>query len=173
MAFLIMVILIFTSPVAGLFTRKFNRVESFETLLEATPGIKGNTSYVSTMPSSPLDLITQTPNRVFQFALSPLPWQVYSFSTMLAWLIDGILRLWIITRMLKFFTRFKPVTPQDKVIKISFMLIIALTYFVFAWGTTNYGTAMRHRAKIFPIEIIVVYSIYEKVKVDSKNINLN
>jgi hypothetical protein len=145
-------------------TQKFSGVNDADSLIEKVQGSGGNTSYVKEAPMTPLGLIVQTPYRMFMFALAPLPWQVYSVSTGLAWLIDGLLRMWIIYRMLRFFIGYKAKVPQEQAIKLAFLLIVFLTYFVFAWGTLNYGTAMRHRAKIFPIEIIFVYANYNILK---------
>lgn len=162
--FMIIIGLLMTSPFADAMTQKFSGINNADDIVERTQFVEGNTAYVTETPKNPVNLITQTPYRMFMFALAPLPWQVYNLSTMIAWLIDGLLRMWIIYRMLKYFIKYKPTVPRDKAIKTTFLLIIVLTYFICAWGTFTYGTAMRHRAKIFPIEIIMVYPCYKMME---------
>lgn len=161
---MIILILIITSPVATAIMGRFTKIDNMNDILVRSQRIEGNTAYIYEAPQEPVDLLLQTPYRMFMFAFAPLPWQVYDFPTAIAWLLDGLLRIFILYRILLYFIRYRPGDSSEKALKISLILILLITYFIFAWGTFSFGTAMRHRAKLFPLEIIMVYPCYEIMK---------
>lgn len=154
--FALLVVLLLTSPVITSMTEKFDGVSADDLLAERHN--TGRTSYVTGAPSSLVQLIIWTPYRVTMYALSPLPWQVASADSLLAWLLDGLLRIWLVYHLVEYLVKSREQTPKGRVFKTTLMLVLVLTYVVFALGTFNYGTAMRHRTKIFPIEIIGAYA---------------
>lgn len=160
-AFVLVVGLLMTSPIASSLTTKFGDVGSAEDVVVETQSVLGNTAYISRTPANSIDLLLQTPWRVLLFVLSPLPWQVYSVGTAIAWLLDGVLRLWVMYRLIRYFRHAATDLPWKRATRSSLVMMLLVTYIIFAWGTSNYGTAMRHRAKVFPVEIIVVYAAYE------------
>ena len=58
---------------------------------------------------------------------------------------------------------------EQKIIKMFAMSLVGF-YFIFGMGTNNYGTSMRHRMKLFPLEFILIGSYsnifnHKKVKI--------
>lgn len=162
--FLIFILIVTTflqSPISKPLTGKFGGVNSVNDVVEnkfRDSGLDATTNYINHIPESTGGLILQFPYLFSMYSLSPLPWQVKNFSTLLAFFIEGIPRLFIVYMLIKYFIKYKPKTPKEKQLKMTFMILILLTYLIFSLGTKSYGTAMRHRAKIFPLEIILVYS---------------
>lgn len=117
------------------------------------------TNYINSAPQNFNEVVTSAPYRLAMFALAPLPWQVYSFSTLISFVLDGILQLGILCMLLWLFKKRRKLPSKDKSILAVMMMCIVVTYLVFSFGTSNYGTAMRHRAKVAPI-IAVIGSVY-------------
>lgn len=113
---------------------------------------KGDAAYlVGYTPNSLVDLVTQTPIRVFYFLFAPLPWMITSASHVVGF-IDGLLYL-----VLSFYTikGLKFLWKHDKVLFILCFGLFIVFLVTFAWGTSNFGTAVRHRQKIVWLLIIV------------------
>lgn len=159
-------IMILALPVGDLIMQKFSSIETTEDLIERTSYTAGRTAYVTSTPSNIFQLILQTPYRLILFALSPLPWHLRGVDTLLAWIIDTIPQWILLSYFLSWVVKYKPKDQRAKVIKQVLLLIILSTYVLNAWGTSNYGTAMRHRAKVLPLKIIVMtwYIMLNKMK---------
>lgn len=178
--FIVIITALLNSPLSTSLTTKFGNVDSLDSLIERKQqygdiGLDATTNYITSIPENKKELIMQLPYLVTMFSLSPFIWQVKNFSTLIAFFIEGLPRLLLVIMLIKYFCSFKPVYPKEKQIKITFILIIILTYLIFSLGTKSYGTAMRHRAKIFPLEIILGYSALTmpktkiKYKIDSNH----
>jgi hypothetical protein len=104
----------------------------------------GRTAYlVGYNPASIIDMIIQTPVRILHFILMPFPWKVSAASDIIG-AVDAI--------MYGFFAIFsfkglKKADGHNRLLFIALIAIILLEVFTFAWGTSNYGTAIRHRQK--------------------------
>ena len=59
---------------------------------------------------------------------------------------------------------FIKVISSNKLYKLLSVSIVISTYLVYAWGTNNFGTAMRHRLKVYPMTIIIIYTYWPKIK---------
>lgn len=160
----IMIFIVFISPAGDALMSRFNGIESTEDLVASTQTIAGNTTYISNTPDNTFDILLQTPYRVLMFAMSPLPWQVRSVGTAIALLLDGILQYCIVAFYFCFIFIYKPKKNYDKLYKLLSVSILISTYLIYAWGTNNFGTAMRHRLKIYPMTIIIIYTYWPKVK---------
>jgi len=90
------------------------------------------------------------PVRYVTFIFSPfVPWLVRSIWHSVG-LIDAFLYLWMFYLLYKYKRIFK-FNETAKAI----LIMILLTILVFSLGVTNVGTAIRHRAKIAPLLIIL------------------
>jgi len=116
---------------------------------------RGRAGYLEGMlANNPLDIIWQTPVRVAYFLFTPFPWMMNSLWDLVG-LFDSLLYLLVFWGIYKSL----PVLRQDpEKMALLFMLIGMLI--IFAWGVSNYGTAMRHRAKIIPLAICLAPHIY-------------
>lgn len=160
--------LLLNSPLWTAMTQKFSSLnlelgsnESLELGRQA-----GRTTYITkTSFSNIFEMIIYTPYRFLMYELSPLPWQIISLSTAIAFLIDSVPRYFIIATI---FTKFK--RNKRRLSKIAYMLLIVIivTDLIFCWGTNNYGTAIRHRAKILPFEILIAFLPLERHQNDKE-----
>ena len=93
-----------------------------------------------------LDLIWNLPLRVLFFLGSPFIWMVSRFRDVLG-LLDALVFLYIALRIVLDIKQ-RRFLRNDAYLSIA--LVVAGTIALFAIGTSNYGTAFRHRAKVVP-----------------------
>ena len=110
-----------------------------------TSGARGGAAYlVGFTPNSIVDIIIQTPVRIVYFLFAPFPWMISSPDQILG-LIDALLYLVLVfysIRGLKYHKKYN----NPAFWAVALMLIIMMA--TFAWGISNFGTAIRHRQKI-------------------------
>lgn len=146
--------------------------ENNQSLIEkyqSNSGIEeGGSTYLKNYKmSSAVDFITLVPLKLIYFVLSPMPYDVRGFGDITAILIDSSFYYFLLYKIIR----------SKKVINNNFLRIFPKIFFIlfltvalgFALGTENSGTAMRHRAKIFPALIMVVVFI-ESIKQNKKSI---
>lgn len=96
-------------------------------------------------PGSFRDLVVQTPVRVAYFLFTPFPWQVRGPSHAFA-LLDAMFYLFLFVGLWQSRARI----AGDR--RAVFLLAVTLvTLVAFALVTSNFGTALRHRAKFIPL----------------------
>lgn len=137
---------------------RFSRVDTIDTIHQAASHVEASTDYISA-PASPAGAILQTPIRLLYFLVSPLPWQVTSLGTALAFALDGAARICFLFFIIK---NLRDHTKWERKRRTLFALFFAVwvtTSIIFSWGTNNFGTAMRHRLKIFAVEITLFYTL--------------
>ena len=122
----------------------FETVER-EVLSDAPREARGGSSYYGgTTTESWGQAVRQLPGRVTLFMVSPLPWTVRS-ANQVAGLVDGL--LWGVALILLVKYR-KWIWRDPRARMLLFFLALAVT--TYALGTTNAGTALRHRTKFAP-----------------------
>jgi len=102
-------------------------------------------------PNSILDILLQSPVRMVYFLLAPFPWMISSPGQILG-LIDALLYLVLVVYLiggLKYLKKYN--NPAFWAVILMLLIIIG----TFAWGTSNFGTAIRHRQKIVGLIIAV------------------
>ncbi|HEY9063028.1 MAG TPA: glycosyltransferase family 39 protein [Pseudobacteroides sp.] len=122
----------------------------------------GRAAYlVGYYPTSIMDIIIQTPVRILHFILMPFPWKITAASDIIG-CIDAVMYGVFIFFSFK---GLRKAEGRDRLLFIALICIILLEVFTFAWGTSNFGTAIRHRQK-FVCLLIATASIgmsgYEK-----------
>lgn len=95
-------------------------------------------------PQSIVDLFIQTPLRVIYFLYTPFPWMVSNMSDV-AGLLDALLYSVFTIYGIK---GVRSLAKRDKVIAAAIVMVAFIFLVIFAWGTSNYGTALRHRQKL-------------------------
>jgi len=128
-----------------------------EELIERRGGDRraGRAAYLEGMvATSPLDVFWQTPVRMTYFLFTPFPWMMSSVWDFVG-LFDSLLYVLIIFGIY----RSIPVLREDPE-KLALLFMLIGMVIAFAWGVTNYGTAMRHRAKLIPLAICLAPHIY-------------
>jgi 4-amino-4-deoxy-L-arabinose transferase-like glycosyltransferase len=122
----------------------------------------GRTVYLQGMqPTSIGDLITQTPIRIVYFLFSPFPWMIGSFNDLFA-LLDAF--LYFILAIYSYKT-LKILKKENKGLAVALFLIIIIFVTTFAWGTSNFGTALRHRHKMVWLLICVASPTFVNSKI--------
>lgn len=113
---------------------------------------KGGSAYlVGFTPNSTLDIFIQSPVRMVYFLLAPFPWMISSPGQILG-LIDALLYLVLVFYSiigLKYLKKYN--NPAFWAVILMLLIIIG----TFAWGVSNFGTAIRHRQKIVGLIIAV------------------
>jgi hypothetical protein len=98
---------------------------------------------------STMDVAWQTPIRVVYFLFAPFPWMVREAVDIFGF-IDALLYTGLVLLILINWGNFRA-NPLARVA----VLFLAVGLVVYALGTSNYGTAIRHRAKFAPLMIVV------------------
>ena len=96
------------------------------------------------VPRSIGDILLQTPLRILYFLYTPFIWMV-STPTDIVGFFDALLYIFLSIFALKGLVY---LWHKDKLLFWGIVLILVVFLVVFAWGTSNYGTAIRHRQKI-------------------------
>lgn len=128
-----------------------------EELIEERGGDRrtGRASYLVGMTASnPADFFWQTPVRAVFFLFTPFPWMLDSIWDLVG-LFDALLYLLIFFGIFMSF----PYIRKDPAGMAILIMVIGMII-AFAWGVTNYGTGMRHRAKIIPLLICLAPQLY-------------
>lgn len=160
--FIIGMIFLLRTPFAAPLLAKFGDVNA-AALIEAGSGLgtasaDATTYYLShDMNTVPL---LQLPYRLAMFTLSPLPWQASNMGTAVAVLIEGLPRMFVVVMLAMCYFRCRTGEPRHDTLILGLLLTLVAGYVVFALGVSTYGSAIRHRAKFFPIEIILAYATY-------------
>lgn len=115
-------------------------------------------------PSSMFETILQTPVRVIYFMFTPFPWMVRSVQDLMG-LLDSITYL-VLTRY--FVTGMKSLRQVDRKLWWIVLGITLFTVIIFAWGVSNYGTAMRHRLKLVWLILPIAFLGWQQVKLRHK-----
>ena len=95
------------------------------------------------------DIAWQTPIRVVYFLFTPFPWMVRETVDIFGF-IDALLYAGLALLILRNWKNIWGNPPARVAV-----LFLAVGLIVFALGTSNYGTAIRHRAKFAPLMIVV------------------
>lgn len=124
---------------------------SAEYLAERLSSIQdANTTYLQNMiPTNAFDLLWQTPIRAFFFLTKPFIWDIRSFGHAISFL-DALVWIFIV------FTIYKNrVVIYKNPAAVAILLSCIVAIFAFAYGTSNFGTAIRHRTKFY-VEMLVL-----------------
>lgn len=152
---LLFMMVFFFSPLRNYLMKRFT---SLENIYMDDSAIAGTTTYISGAPGSLSGMLLQTPYRFLLFEVVPLPWMIRNIGTMISWILDGVMRFIFIENYIKLIRRKKEIyyTNIEKgIILLGFIIWLSFGI-ICAWGVTAYGTAMRHRVKILPIEVILL-----------------
>lgn len=106
--------------------------------------------------SNPVLTILFVPVRILFFLYTPFVWMIRA-KVDIAGFFDAILYLWVsvsIFKKLKVCLRYNDRTEEEKLFIILLITLLCIVT-MFATVTSNYGTAIRHRCKLFPFFLIL------------------
>ncbi|KNY29650.1 ArnT family glycosyltransferase [Pseudobacteroides cellulosolvens] len=105
----------------------------------------GRTAYLQGFyPASIIDIVIHTPIRIIYFLLMPFLWKVSGVFDIIGF-VDAAFYAVLIFFCLK---SIRKAGCENKILFIALFAIMLIEILTFAWGTSNYGTAIRHRQKI-------------------------
>lgn len=150
---LLSVLFLFKDSFIGKFASiESNDLENAQELVSTR--FKGESSYLTWVrPEKPTHLIIFTPLKLFYFIGSPIPLDWRGTKDMIAFMLDGILYLYLFYLFGKNYKR----TIYKQLVN-ALLLGVTISYIAFAWGTSNAGTAMRHRCKLLTV-LLVIYGL--------------
>lgn len=98
---------------------------------------------------SPVDMVVHAPLRVAYFLFAPFPWMFSAVADTVG-VLDGLMYL------ATMFALWRARHSLGRSFGARSVLIVAaVVAYTFAMGTSNYGTAIRHRAKVMPVILAV------------------
>jgi len=152
----------------------FGRIAGIESITDISEGIgSGGSSYAQYVgnSSSIKNMVIYTIPRFIFFMFSPFPWQWRGIRDIIAFIFSSCFYLWTVIRVI-IYLRYHDGSNRNIVIAL---IITALSIlFIFSWGVTNTGTAIRHRDKPIILYIVMwcasfnpvyVNEIYNKIDV--------
>lgn len=132
----------------------FGKMANIETIddIASGHGMGGSTyaAYVGNS-STPLNMLIYTLPRIVFFLFSPFPWHWRGLSDIIAFCFNSVFYLWTVYSAYKYL---RSKETGNRSLLIALVLIALVTVFVFAWGTSNTGTAVRHRDKM-----VILYGV--------------
>lgn len=151
-------IILTQTPLWNQIAGRFSDINSLSDVVDKTSStVVANTTYTTLKAENNLQFILYTPYKAILFALSPLPWHIKGISGFITWVIDAVPKAFILFYVAKYFIFYKPnENSYDAVYKQIFFILLILFYCVYGNGTEAYGTALRHRVKVLPLELILM-----------------
>lgn len=154
----IIIFMVFFNQYSETFLGKFGDIEDVNDITRRTTLAQdGGSAYeVGGEVNSFTDLLINSPIRIFYFITSPLPWYWRGLNDIIAFVFSAMFYF------LSYVYSFKALKISQKGNAKSFivvgLLLAILSAFIFAWGVSNAGTAMRHRDK-FIVNYIVLLGL--------------
>lgn len=139
---------------SDVFLAKFRNIKGIDDLYRELSTGRGGSQYLKDIRvDSPLDLIIYLPIKMLFFLISPFPTDWRGLEDILAFILDSMLYVYMISYAVKNFrwTDKKPIFLGLTFSLLAFVLIFAI-------GVSNAGTAMRHRNKILAL-LLVYYAM--------------
>lgn len=132
---------------------KMHDGDSDKAIMASYKTIGGGSDYLTWLPiDNPVMAWLFTPLKMFYFLFSPIPLDWRGTNDIIAFVTDSCVYIyltWAIYKLKlknKLFIHFKKYTA----------IVLFITVFIFGFGSTNAGQAMRHRAKILPVMIMTL-----------------
>jgi len=146
----------------GSLASKFATIAEKDLLESEINKNNGGSAYLQWMAGYSFQVaLLLSPIRMFYLLFSPIPFDWRGFMDIAVFFVDSIvyvILLWNICR------RFKLASHLRKYLLISFLSMTLL----FSMGTSNSGTAIRHRAKFYPF-LVLTYCVAIKDRTDNEN----
>lgn len=156
--------LILLLNISALFS-KFDVADFGEYAAAKSSGEGGGSDYLTWLDlSSPQKILMYTPLKMFYFLYSPIIIDWRGLNDVAAFVLDSSIYFilsWFILRR-------KVVNPQYRFLKRFLLISVLITVVMFSFGTSNTGTAIRHRAKICSFMLVLTSISTEKKRLLKK-----
>jgi len=133
----------------------FGKMENIKNISDIADNVsRGGSSYSQYVGDSSTlsNMIIYSFPRIFYFLFSPFPWQWRGISDIVSFFFNSFFYLFTIIKAF----RVNRCDIKNKNLVIALIIILLCTIFVFAWGVTNSGTAIRHRDKLVAPFIVLL-----------------
>ena len=167
----VLIILVFSFLFINYSSTLFTKLSGVNSVSDiADNKVRGGSSYAAYVgdSSKPINLLIYTVPRILYFLFSPFPWQWRGISDIIAALFSSMFYLITIIYSIKYILSRN---NKNRSIVISYTIVAVCNAFVYAWGVTNVGTAVRHRDKVvilWALLLMLTYS-YRKVIIKGKS----
>lgn len=157
-------VLIFYSVLDVLFIPKIGDLEDIDastiaSVVDSRAG--GSAGYLMGLEiNSVLDLLWQAPVRMAYLLFAPFPWNIGAVSHIFG-LLDGVIYLLSTVLLLKY----RRMLFEKPEVFVVFIVLMSLAL-VFAFGTSNFGTGMRHRAKFYVAMFVLIAPLIPRVSLN-------
>lgn len=147
---------------SGIGTEKFGIGGGVELSISGISNIgnmsaEGRAAYLKGVSfSNPIITILFLPIRILYFLYTPFVWMVRT-PVDVAGLFDAILYMYvsiIVIKKMVYILKYTNKSFEEKFVLMLFLVLVIIVA-MFAAVTSNYGTAIRHRCKLFPIFLVV------------------
>ncbi|MBQ2513689.1 MAG: hypothetical protein II535_00685, partial [Bacteroidales bacterium] len=136
--------------VPELLLTKFTAAASAGDVVDVVPVVAGST-YLLWMQKLGVGVrLLLSPVRMFYLLFSPLPTDWRGLSDVVVFCVDSLVYLVLAVMMF-----WPPLLGKERQLRRFISYAVLLMTFVFALGTSNAGTAVRHRAKFLPAMALV------------------
>lgn len=148
--FLFVFIYLFNNYKDMLFAKMKDTEEIADIASVSTIGGSDYSAYVGDS-STPLNMVIYTIPRIVYFLFSPFPWQWRGLDDIIAFCFSSMFYMFALIHAVRYLLNGK----QENTSIVVVLLILAMCMtFVFAWGVSNSGTAIRHRDKM-----VILYGV--------------
>lgn len=160
-ALLVVFVYLYNNYGEMLFGKMLN-IESIENISrESTTGGSSYAAYAGNS-NSLINMILFTPIRMVMFQFSPFIWQMRGLSDIIALCFDSLYFMYVTYKTVKYI---RLGYVKNKSLVILLFIVALATTFVFGWGVTNTGTALRHRNKMAVLYAVLLgLTIYPEIE---------
>lgn len=136
-------------------------------IAESNKREEGGGGYVIGIQGLPpaVDLVVNTPIRMFYFIFSPLPWMWRGLGDLVAFFGSTIFYICVVWTVVKAFKTKPNKTLVDNNIGsylVVLTVVVLISAVMFGWGVSNSGSVLRHREK-FTYICIVAFGIAQEI----------
>lgn len=120
-----------------------------------------------------VDLVVNTPIRMFYFIFSPLPWDWRGPGDILAFFGSTIFYIYVVYLVIKAFkTKPNKILVDDNIgsYLVVLTVITLIVAVMFGWGVANAGSVIRHREK-FTYICVVMFAIAQEIIFRTEKVN--
>ncbi len=134
----------------SLWKNKLTSVSDMDDIYFTTNRASGGSVYLENYKVNNFgQLIIFTPLKLFYFLFSPVPWKFRNAMDVISFILDALVYIVLIVKVLKL--------PKESLSKLLFVTFVFMSV-IFALGTFNSGTAIRHRFSLLPY-LLISYTI--------------
>jgi len=163
----------------SVFTEYFNNILKSEDIelafiAKVNTDVQGGSAYLTWInPDSTTQALLFSPLKMFYFLFSPIPLDWRGIGDIFGFCLDSSIHFFLFFIIISGMKYIK--YKRDNTLVKFFVISALITAFIYAYGVSTAGTAMRHRTKIVPVLIVaaaISYSYKDKYKKDKcRNIN--